>query len=155
MALNMSAGHFSPGAGNRRSGWTSSSQASHSRMPISSGTIEPYAMTGSGSTYSTVSPRCRTLRPAGYGPTITSDRTWDLAVSPQNRSWPWWPRLYFWAQRNMGGLPRFIAFLQSLSLMMEEALIGVHSLSNHWGPSLLLSRKTGKSGQIGQFLAKG
>ncbi len=67
--------------------------AIESRIPISRGTIEPYAMTGSVSTCSTVSPRCRTLRTAGYGPTITNDRTWGLAVSPQNRSWPWWSTL--------------------------------------------------------------
>ena len=44
-------------------------------------------------------------RPAGSGPTITNGRTWPSEASPQNRSWPWRPDLYFCAQLGMGGLP--------------------------------------------------
>src|SRR6056297_2006237 len=32
-------------------------------------------------------------------------QTWPWVASPRNRSWPSWPRLYFWAEPKKGGLP--------------------------------------------------
>src|SRR6056297_3278243 len=41
----------------------------------------------------------------GYGPTIMKGQTWPWVASPRNKSWPSWPRLYFWAEPKKGGLP--------------------------------------------------
>lgn len=54
--------------------------------------------------YSSPSPRCRNMQRAGCGHTITNGQTWPFEASPQNRSWPSWPDLYFWRALKMGGI---------------------------------------------------
>lgn len=59
----------------------SSSRASRNRMPISSATTEPSAMTGCRTICSTPLSRSRTSRHVGYGHTITSGQIWPWAAS--------------------------------------------------------------------------
>src|SRR6056297_57264 len=74
-------------------------------MPMSSATTGRSAMTGSTSTCSGRSTRHANTQRAGSGLTITNGRIWPWVASPRNRSWPSWPRLYFWAAPKKGGLP--------------------------------------------------
>ena len=69
----------------------SSSRASRNRMPISSVTTEPSAMTGYRTICSTRLSRSRTSRHVGYGHTITSGQIWPWVASRHAKSWPWWP----------------------------------------------------------------
>src|SRR6056297_3118262 len=75
-------------------------------MPMSSATTGRSAMTGSTSTCSGRTTRYANTQRAGSGLTITKGQTWPWVASPRNRSWPSWPRLYFWAAPKKGGLPQ-------------------------------------------------
>ena len=92
-------------AGKRGIRCSSSRQASPSRTPVSSGTTEPYGMTGWRITCSKPPLKPRTTPRNGYGRTITNARTWPSVALHRNNDWPPWPSLYFWRPLKMGGVP--------------------------------------------------
>ena len=84
------------------SGCSSSSQASPSRTSISSGTTEPYNMTGWHIICSKPSMKSRDTPRNGYGRTITNARIWPSVALHRNNDWSSWPSLYFWRPLKMG-----------------------------------------------------